>query len=243
MSKGIVYLIGAGCGKWDLITVRGLEILKKADAVVYDDLIDNELLEKAGNAELIYMGKRAGHHSAPQNEITKKLIELSKAGKTVARLKGGDPFVFGRGGEEMTSLKKEGIECVYIPGVSSSIAIPGFEGIPVTQRKISQGFMVVTGHTASENEDEEKNIIKPIIDFPGTAVILMGLGKIEKITSELIKGGKNPDKPAAVISGGNSDNPICIKGTIKTISEKTKKSGVKSPAVIVIGDTVNIENN
>lgn len=236
--NGKVYIIGGGCGSWDLITVRGFEKLKTVDAIVYDDLINKELLTKCENTELFYMGKRAGCHSAPQEEINKKLVELAKDGKIVARLKGGDPFVFGRGGEEIAALEKEGIDFEYIPGVSSSIAIPGLEGIPVTSRNISRGFMVVTGHSASGNEDEENEMIKSMAGFSGTIVILMGLGRISHITSSLISKGKSPFENVAVISGGNSNKHICVKGTLENISEKVKQKAVEPPAIIIIGKTV-----
>ena len=236
MNKGIVYIIGAGCGKKDLITVKGLEKLKTVDAIVYDDLIDPSLLSENENAELFYMGKRNGMHSAKQEEICEKLIQLSLQGKNVARLKGGDPFVFGRGGEEILSLQKNNIPFIVIPGISSCIAIPSLSGIGVTHRNISRGFMVITGHTASDNE--ESDMIKAMCAFNGTIVILMGLSNIQKITTALIENGKDINESVAVISGGNSTNPIKVKGTLFNICEKVKENNVVSPAIIVIGNTV-----
>lgn len=154
-STGCVYLIGAGCGQADLITLRGLELLRQCDAVVYDDLIADELLQAAPpQARRIYMGKRLGRHSAPQEEISQTLVELAKQGLRVARLKGGDPFVFGRGGEEALALQAAGIPFQVVPGISSSIAIPALAGIPVTHRGMSRGFHVVTAHTAQGGRDD-----------------------------------------------------------------------------------------
>ena len=153
MPVGEVYLVGAGCGRADLITVRGLRLLERCDAVVYDDLIDPALLEYVpAGAKTIYMGKRSGHHSAPQEEITAALIALAQEGLTVVRLKGGDPFVFGRGGEEMLALKEAGIPCEEVPGISSAIAIPAAAGIPVTHRDCCSSLHIVTGHQRAGKE-------------------------------------------------------------------------------------------
>ena len=146
-NNGRVYLIGAGCGRMDLITLRGLHLLRQCDVLVYDDLIDEALLDAVPDgAERIYMGKRSGKHSARQEEISQALVELASQGKVVARLKGGDPFVFGRGGEEAMALQAAGIPFEEVPGISSSVAIPAFAGIPVTHRRISRSFHVITGH-------------------------------------------------------------------------------------------------
>ncbi len=152
--SGLVYLIGAGCGRYDLITLRGLNALKKCDVIVYDALIDENLLEYAPeNAEIICVGKRAGKHTAAQDEINAILVEKALDGHMAARLKGSDPFVFGRGGEEIAELQKHGIAYEVIPGISSSIAVPELAGIPVTHRKTSRSFHVITAHTADGTQD------------------------------------------------------------------------------------------
>lgn len=230
---GKVYLVGAGCGAADLITLRGANLLKRCEAVVYDDLIAPELLEMVpATAEKFYMGKRAGAHSAPQAEITERLVELAKAGKTVVRLKGGDPFVFGRGGEEMETLLAAGIPCEEVPGVSSAIAIPAEAGIPVTHRGRSRSVHIVTAHT-SDTADGLPESLDALAHLPGTLVFLMGLRQLSRLTERLLAAGKAVNTPAAVISGGNSPHPVTVRGTLADIAEKA--SGVQTPAVIVVG--------
>ncbi len=233
VKKGKVYLVGAGCGNADLITLKGLNVLKSCDAVVYDDLIDPELLSFVPErAEKIYMGKRQGRHSATQNLICQKLTELSSEGKTVVRLKGGDPFVFGRAGEEIAALKAAKIPYSVVPGISSPIAIPAAAGIPVTYRNLSRSVHIVTAHTADQGLPPD---FKALAGLHGTIVILMGLSRIRLIAQTLISEGMDPDTPAAVVSGGNSPFPSTVRGTLQNISEKTEKAEVKPPAVIIIG--------
>lgn len=235
MKLGKVWLVGAGCGAADLITVRGAERLKKCDVVVYDDLIAPELLNLApASAEKIYMGKRSGAHSAPQSEITDCLVRYAKAGKTVVRLKGGDPFVFGRGGEEMETLLKEGVPCEVVPGISSAIAIPAEAGIPVTHRGLSRSVHVVTAHTA-DTPDGLPEEMESLARLPGTLVFLMGLRQLPRIAERLVAAGKAADTPAAVISGGNAPHPAVVRGTLGDIAGKAKE--VEPPAVIVVGET------
>lgn len=239
MSIGTVYLVGAGCGAADLITVRGLGLLRHCDAVVYDDLIAPELLEAVpSTAERIYMGKRSGAHSAPQEEITGCLIALAQSGKTVVRLKGGDPFVFGRGGEEMDALLQAGISCQYVPGVSSAIAIPAEAGIPVTHRGRSRSFHVVTAHTA-DTPDGLPEDLDELAGLSGTLVFLMGLRQLPKLAARLMVAGMAGSTPAAVISGGNAPHPAAVRGTLADIAEKAKD--VCPPAVIVVGSVAEME--
>lgn len=240
-AKGSVSLIGAGCGAMDLITVRGLERLRQCDAVVYDDLIDTGLLDEApADAQRIYMGKRLGQHSAQQQEISQMLVELAQQGKRVVRLKGGDPFVFGRGGEEALSLQQAGIEFEEIPGISSCIAIPAQAGIPVTHRGLSRSFHVITAHTA-ENFQNDSEKIKNLAALDGTLVFLMGLGRLEQLTESLIQAGKAEDTPAAVISGGNAPHPMTVRGTLRTIAQGARQAEVQAPAVIVVGEVAALE--
>lgn len=234
-ETGQVYLVGAGCGEADLITLRGLRLLQECDVVVYDDLIAEELLDAAPPAaERLYVGKRSGRHSASQQEICALLIEKAREGKTVVRLKGGDPFVFGRGGEELLALREAGIAYEEVPGISSAIAIPAAAGIPVTHRGMSRSVHIVTAHTA-DTPDGLPEYLDALAPLPGTLVFLMGLAKLPQIAARLIRAGKSPDTPAAVLSGGNSSHPMSVRATLATIAAKTKEAGVSAPAVIVVG--------
>ena len=231
---GRVDLVGAGCGMADLITVRGLKLLQQCQAVVYDDLIDPALLDAAPEtAKRIYMGKRSGAHSAPQSEINRTLIELAKEGLRVVRLKGGDPYLFGRGGEEMLALKEAGIPCGEVPGIPSPVGIPAEFGIPVTHRGLSRGLHIVTAHTA-DSPDGLPADFDHLAKLDGTLVFLMGLSQAEKIAARLMAAGKSPDTPAAVLSGGNSANPGCVRTTLNDLPEAAKC--IQSPAIILVGE-------
>lgn len=233
MSKGYVYLCGAGCGEADLITIRGMNALKSCDAVVYDALIDEKLLEAVPeNAERICVGKRAGKHSEKQEAINDIIVKKALEGKCVVRLKGGDPLVFGRGGEEAVSLGENGIRYEFIPGITSAAAVPELAGIPVTHRNVSRSFHVITGHTA---EDTLPDNMAEYARLNGTLVFLMGLRKLPMIAEGLIENGKSPETPAAVISNGGREGQSVIRGTLSDIAEKAKDAA--APAVIVIGKT------
>lgn len=234
MKQGRVYLIGAGCGKADLLTLRGKRLLEHCDCVVYDDLIAPTILQFAPReAQRIYMGKREGRHSARQEEISAALIELASQGLTVARLKGGDPFVFGRGGEEILALRQAGIPYDVVPGVSSAIAIPAGAGIPVTHRGVSRSVHIITGHTA-DTPDGLPAELPHLVKCGGTLVFLMGLSRLERIAQKLMEYGCSSATPAAVVSGGNSLNPAAVRGTLADIAPKARE--VLPPAVIVVGE-------
>lgn len=238
-EKGKVYLIGAGCGKYDLITLRGRRLLSESDVVVYDSLVDKRLLGFAEkNAELICVGKRCGKPSEKQENINEILVQKALEGKTVARLKGGDPFVFGRGGEEIFALKEAGIEYEVVPGITSCVAVPELSGIPVTHRKVSRGFHVVTGHTAEDLLPENMSALAKDKD---TLVFLMGFSRLREIADSLIANGKSPDTPAAVISDGCTSSQRVVWGTLSDIAEISEKSGMCSPAVIVVGETAGLD--
>lgn len=240
-SGGSVTLVGAGCGKADLITVKGLRLLQQCDAVVYDDLIDLALLDSVPEtADRIYMGKRSGHHSAPQEEINQTLVALAKQGKKVVRLKGGDPYLFGRGGEEMQALLKEGIPCQEVPGIPSAIGIAAEAGIPVTHRGASRGLHIVTAHT-TDTEDGLPEDFDALAQLSGTLVFLMGLRQLPKIVKRLLAAGKSGDTPAAVLSGGNSKNPARVRAKLSEIEAAVEKAGVSSPAIIVIGEVAALD--
>lgn len=239
--SGFVYLVGAGCGEADLITVRGEKLIKACDCLVYDDLIPMALLSMVRpDCEAFYMGKRSGAHSAPQSEISGKLVELAKAGKTVVRLKGGDPFVFGRGGEEIMALQEAGVPFEVVPGISSCIAVPAVVGIPVTHRGSARSFHVVTGHTADTADSLPENP-ESLAACEGTLVFLMGLKNLPGIAEGLIACGKAPATPAAVVSGANRAHPRAVRGTLSDIAELTAQAGITAPAVIVVGEVAGLD--
>lgn len=240
---GSVALVGAGCGKADLITVRGLRLLQQCEAVVYDDLIDLDLLHAVPETALrIYMGKREGSHSASQEEINQKLIALAKKGLNVVRLKGGDPYLFGRGGEEMLALRKEGISCQEVPGIPSAIGIAAEAGIPVTHRGASQGVHIITAHT-SNTQDGLPEDFDYMAKLEGTLVFLMGLKQLPKIVDRLLKAGKGADTPCAVLSGGNSPNPARVRAPLSQIVQAVRNAKVTSPAIIIVGNVAAFDLN
>ena len=235
---GHVALVGAGCGSADLITVRGLRLLRQCTALVYDDLIDASLLDELpAGAETFYMGKRSGHHAAPQEEINAKLIELAQAGHRVVRLKGGDPFVFGRGGEEALALRQAGIDFEVVPGISSAIAIPGEAGIPVTHRGLSREVHIITAHTRAEERPDYRKYAA----LEGTLVFLMGLQRLETIAADLQAGGMAGDTPAAVVSGGNAAHPAAVRAPLCRIARAARTAGVEAPAIILVGNVAALD--
>lgn len=241
MKKGMVLLIGAGPGDPGLITVKGLQCLKDCDAVVYDFLASEELLGVTRpDCRRIYVGKRAGHHSMKQPEINRLLVDLAKEGLCVARLKGGDPFVFGRGGEEALALEAEGIPYRLIPGVTSAVAVPECAGIPVTHRAISRSFHVITGHT----EGEEGGLppeFQQLAKLPGTLVFLMGLRSLPAIVDGLLAAGRPESLPAAVIENGTTPSARTVRGTLLDICGKVEAAGLHTPAIIVVGETAALD--
>jgi uroporphyrin-III C-methyltransferase len=234
-----VILVGAGPGDEELITLKGLKAIQNADVIVYDDLVGKGLLKYAKeDAELIYVGKRKGKHSHKQEEINKILVDKAKEGKIVVRLKGGDPFVFGRGGEEILELKRHNIPYEVIPGITSAIAVPEVAEIPVTHRKVATSFTVVTGHEAEDKDHQQVKLSELNAD---TIIILMGITNLEKHVNELLKNPKrNENTPVAIITDGTTEKQKVVKGTLRDIVEKAKEHGIKPPGVIVVGDVVNV---
>lgn len=229
---GHVTLVGAGPGP-GLITRLGVKAIQQADVVVYDDLIDKDLLQLTQPAcKQIYVGKRFKKHSSTQEEINAILVTEAKEGNEVVRLKGGDSFVFGRGGEEYLALEKEGITCSVIPGISSAIAVPASLGIPVTHREVAQSFTVITGHTAGTRTEDYAALAK----LKGTLLFLMGIHSLETITRSLIENGKDKDTPAAVVCRGFSKDAVRINGTLQTIAEEAIKQKAPTPGILVVGD-------
>ena len=232
-----VTLVGGGPGDPGLITLRGIEALQRADAIVYDYLSPVELLAHAPpNAEIVYAGKRAGQHTLRQEEINALLIRLAQSGKRVVRLKGGDPFVFGRGGEEAQALTKAGIPFEVVPGISSAIAVPAYAGIPVTHRGVASSLAIVTGH--EDPRKEESSVDWGALAKMDTLVVLMGVGKLGQVVEQLLLHGRPKHTPAALIERGTQGVQRTASGTLADIVEVAERVGVKPPAVIVVGDVV-----
>ena len=243
MIKGKVYLVGAGPGDIGLLTIKGLKCLKKADVVVYDFHLNAQVLNYINHdAEFIYAGKRGGHHTMTQDEINAVLVQKAKEGKRICRLKGGDPFVFGRGGEEAEALWKEGIEFEVVPGVSSAIAAPAYAGIPLTHRLFSSSFAVIPGYedaTKKESTIEWSKLATGV----GTLVFLMGVKNVDLIAQKLIENGRSPDTPVAIVRWGTRPDQKTIVGTLKNIAELVKEKHIKPPAVMVVGDVVKLRES
>jgi len=239
-SKGIVYLVGAGPGDAGLLTVRGAELLARAGVVVYDALVNKELLRLAPQeAELIYAGKRSSDHAIPQEQLNQLLIEKARAGQCVVRLKGGDPYVFGRGGEEAEQLAAAGVAFEVVPGVTSSIAGPNYAGIPLTHRDFCSSFTVVTGHEDPDKEGPEVDWAQ-IAKTPGTKVVLMGVSRVKVISQALMEHGLPETTPVAMIRWATTGRQQTVDGTLRTIAEIAEKADFKPPGLMVIGEVVRL---
>lgn len=242
-KKGIVYLVGAGPGNPDLITVRGKELIESADVIIYDALISNELLAWAPKeCKKIYAGKRSSAHSMPQEEMNALLAQEAGKGLKVVRLKGGDPYVFGRGGEEAEFLHKAATPFEVIPGITSAIAGPAYAGIPVTHRKHCTQFTVFTGH---ENPGKKQSTldIKGIANASGTKIILMGMSSLDGLMKDLQANGQTPTTPAAAIQWATTGRQKTVTATVSNLYEQVKKAGLGAPSVIVIGDVIKERNS
>ncbi len=249
---GTVYLIGAGPGDPGLITVRGRELLQTADVVVYDRLAHPALLNHARQgAEKVYVGKASAHHAMRQLDINALLIDRALKGKSVARLKGGDPFVFGRGGEEAEECRAAGVPFVIVPGVTSAIAAPAYAGIPITHRDASSSFAVVTGHerddaseagTRCPGEAEGRRNWAHIAHAADTLIFLMGVEALPDITSRLVQHGRSPNTPAALVQWGTWTRQRVVTGTLATIAEEVRRTGMTPPAVCVVGEVVRLRD-
>lgn len=238
--KGKVYLVGAGPGDPGLITVKGLECIEIADVIIYDYLASPSLLKYASNrAEIIYVGKKGGNHTLSQDNINLLIVEKAKKGRIVTRLKGGDPFIFGRGGEEVEVLIQAGIPFEIVPGVTSAIAAPAYAGIPLTHRKFTSTLAFITGHedpTKTESSVNWEALAKGI----GTIVFLMGVKNLPYIATRLVDHGMHPNTPVAVIRWGTTPQQQTVTGTLSTIEKQVKASGLKAPAIIVVGHVVSL---
>lgn len=243
MGEGKVYLTGGGCGDAGLMTLKALKVLQNCDTVVYDSLVSDELLQwTRPDCEKIYVGKRYGCHNREQLEINSLLIKKAREGKTVVRLKGGDPYVFGRGGEEFMAVRDAGIYCEEIPGITSAIAVPAAAGIPVTHRGLSDSVTVVTGTAAKTGGREELQLdFHTLAQLKGTLVILMGMHHLVQIVMGLLAAGKDQNTPCAVIMEGTTERQRVVRAPLFELVARAAKQGVTSPAVIVIGAVAKLE--
>lgn len=238
MRLGTVHLVGAGPGDPGLITVRGLALLRQAEVVIYDRLVNPALLDEAPPEALrIFAGKVTGTHCLPQEQINALLVAHARRGRRVVRLKGGDPFVFGRGGEEAEALAEAGILFEVVPGVSSAVAVPAYAGIPLTHRRLSSSFAVVTGHE-DVSQDEPGVDWQRLATAVDTLVILMGVRALPRIVGELVAHGRAPETPVALIRWGTTEAQKTITGTLADIVDKS--AGLRPPVVAVIGEVVSL---
>ena len=235
MKPGIVHLVGAGPGDPGLLTARALELIARADVILHDRLIPASALDGARpDAELLYVGKEGGGPSMPQAEIEALLVEKARAGGMVVRLKGGDPFVFGRGGEEALTLRDAGIDFEVVPGVTSGIAAPAYAGIPVTQREMASAVAFVTGH---EDPDKAESAIDwpALAAFPGTLVFYMGVRALPTIASQLVEGGRAPAEPVALVERGTLPGQRTLVATLADVAERASEAGIRAPAITLVG--------
>jgi uroporphyrin-III C-methyltransferase len=234
---GKVYIVGAGPGDPELITIKALKCIQQADVILYDRLVNKELLDHSKPfVELVYCGKSPNNHTWGQETINQLLVKYASSGKVVTRLKGGDPFIFGRGGEEAEALAKNGIQYEIVPGITAGIAAPAYAGIPVTHRDVSSSFAVVTGH---KNNGEPKDIDwESLANGVDTLAIYMGIKNLPYICRQLIKHHRNPYTPVAIIHKGTTNNQQTITGTLLTIVDKMKKANIRNPSMIVVGEVV-----
>lgn len=241
MKKGKAYIIGAGPGDFELLTIKAKRIIENSDCIVYDRLISEDILRLAKkDAELIYLGKGNTEGGLIQDEINETLVKKCLDGKNVARVKGGDPFVFGRGGEEIEALVKNEIDFEVIPGITSSISVPAYAGIPVTHRGLARSFHVFTGHTM---ENGKWHNFENIAKLEGTLVFLMGVKNLDLIVGDLIKFGKNSKTPVAIIEKGATKNQRVTVGTLENILELVEKNKILPPAITIIGEVVELREN
>ncbi len=235
---GKVYIVGAGPGSKELLTLKAYELIKNADVILHDELIGDvaEVLSES-RAEIINVGKRRGKHRMSQEEINRLLVEYAKQGKTVVRLKGGDPFIFGRGGEEAEYLAEHGVDFEVVPGVTSAIAVPAAAGIPITHRRYDPAVVFITG-----TESRERLNWEALAKLNATVVVLMGVENLRKICDKLLEHGKSPETPVAIIERGFAKDQRVTVGKLEDIADKAEKAGVKPPAIIVIGGVVELRD-
>jgi len=240
LDKGKVYLVGAGPGDPELITVKGLRILREAEVVIYDRLVHRDILKQAHpQARLFYVGKKSDHHTVPQEDINALMVAEAQAGKTVLRLKGGDPFVFGRGAEEILYLVERGIPWEVVPGVTSATAVPAYAGIPITHREFTSMVSIITGH---ETFTKERSQVRFDLVAPddSTLIILMGMSNLRRIAEELLRHGRPGRTPACIITYGTYERQQVLTGTLADIADKKEQAELQPPGIIVIGEVVGL---
>ncbi len=241
IKSGVVFLVGAGPGDPDLISVKGLGLIKKADTIIYDHLASKKLLSFAKKTtKIIYVGKQDSRHTYKQDEINKILVLHAKNNKMVVRLKGGDPFVFGRGGEEALFLKKNNLKFEIVPGVTSAIAAPAYAGIPVTHRQYTSSVTIITGHQSTNRKKYLPLDWKNIAENRGTLVFLMGVHNLDEIVRQLVLNGKRPTTPIAIVRWGTHSEQKTVTGSLSNIVQKVRDAKLTPPAVIVVGDVVGL---
>ncbi|HEX5851689.1 MAG TPA: uroporphyrinogen-III C-methyltransferase [Solirubrobacteraceae bacterium] len=240
-EPGVVYLVGAGPGDPGLLTARAIELIAAADVILYDRLIPSSALDGArADAELLFVGKEGGGPSVPQEQTEELIVARARAGRSVVRLKGGDPFVFGRGGEEALTLRAAGIPFEVVPGVTAGVAASAYAGIPVTHRGVARAVALITGHTredASESSEGEESALDwdALAAFPGTLVLYMGVRRLAHIAASLIAAGRSPSEPTAVIEKGTLPDQRTVSATLATIAETVEREGVRAPSITVVG--------
>ena len=240
MKKGKVFICGAGPGDPKLMTLRAMELLQTSDVVLYDRLVGKEIIDQIPRgSEKAYVGRMVGDPTTHQEKTNKLMVTYAKRGKTVLRLKGGDPFIFGRGAEEAEYLIKHGIEFEIVPGITSSIASPAYAGIPLTHRRYSSSVAIVTGH---EDPKKDKLVVRwaKLADAVDTIVVLMGIAELDQISHDLVKAGMKKNIKVAIVANGTTDKQRVVKGTLGSIARLAKKAGIQSPAVIVIGSVAGL---
>ena len=242
MKKGKVFICGGGPGDPKLITVRAMELLKSCDVVLYDRLVGKEIIDQIpAGTEKAYVGRTVGQPTTHQDRTNELMVKYAEKGKNVMRLKGGDPFIFGRGAEEAEYLIKRGIEFEIVPGITSAIASPAYAGIPLTHRRYSSSVAIVTGH---EDAEKDELVVKwdKLAGAVDTIVVLMGIGKVDQISRDLMNAGMKKGTKIAIVASGTTDKQKIVRGTLATIASVAKKAGVKPPAVIVIGKVAGLNN-
>ncbi|KGG13729.1 MULTISPECIES: uroporphyrinogen-III C-methyltransferase [Prochlorococcus] len=238
---GTVYLVGAGPGDPDLLTVKASRLISQCEALVYDSLVPHEMLNLvSNNCECIFVGKRRGHHSTPQLETNNVLLKLAKQYKSVVRLKGGDPFVFGRGAEEALFLQRNQVNVEVVPGITSGIAVPSYFGIPLTHRLAGSSVTFVTGHEGNHKMQPFVNW-KSLANSTNTLVIYMGVHNLSYIVQELLDGGLLPETPSVVIQQGTVVGQRLLKTSVRNLVEEVENNNFISPAIVIIGEVVNFQ--